>query len=244
MDAKLRKEQAAFRRGRGTRELTFTLRNIIEQSLEWNASLYMVFIDYMKAFDSIHQETLWKIMKLYGVPSKFIRLVKMFYTDVKCSVVSEGGLTDWFGVKSGVKQGCVMSGFLFLLVVDWIMSEAVKDNNTGIRWNMMEQLEDLDYADDITLLSSHWNQHCRKLYKIKQHGDQVGLRINSVKTKSMCVNVADDRRFNMEGEDIEDVDRFTYLGSVVTKGGAGGRVQLITNSTRCGKAQISSPRQK
>ena len=66
VDAKLRREQAGFRSGRGTREQTFTLRNIIEQSLEWNASLYLVFIDYMKAFDSIHQETLWKIMKLYG----------------------------------------------------------------------------------------------------------------------------------------------------------------------------------
>ena len=91
----------------------------------------------MKAFDSIHQDTLWKIMKLYGIPSKFIKLVRMFYTDVKCSVVSEGGLTNWFEVKSGVKQGCVMSGFLFLLVVDWIMSQAVKDKNTGIRWDMM-----------------------------------------------------------------------------------------------------------
>ena len=232
VDAKLRKEQAAFRPGRGTRELTFTLRNIIEQSLEWNASLYMVFIDYMKAFDSIHQETLWKIMKLYGIPSKFIRLVKMFYTDVKCSVVSEGGLTDWFGVKSGVKQGCVMSGFLFLLVVDWIMSETVKDGNTGIRWRMMEQLEDLDYADDITLLSSHWNQLRRKLDRIKQHGDQVGLRINSAKTKSMCVNVTEERRFSMEGEDIEEVDKFTYLGSEVTKGG--GTAEDIRK--RCGKA--------
>ena len=59
------------------------------------------------------------------------------------------------------------------------MSETVKDGNTGIRWRMMEQLEDLDYADDITLLSSHWNQLRRKLDRIKQHGEQVGLRINS-----------------------------------------------------------------
>ena len=65
VDAKLRREQAGFRPGRGTREQTFTLRNIIEQSLEWNASLYLCFIDYQKAFDSIHQDTLWKIVKQY-----------------------------------------------------------------------------------------------------------------------------------------------------------------------------------
>ena len=219
VDAKLRREQAGFRPGRGTREQIFTLRNIIEQSLEWNATLMLVFIDYMKAFDSIHQETLWKIMKLYGVPSKFIKLVRMFYTDVKCSVVSEGGLTNWFDVKSGVKQGCVMSGFLFLLVVDWIMSQAVKDNNTGIRWNMMEQLEDLDFADDIALLASNWNQLRRKLDRIKEYGDQTGLRINIGKTKSMSINANNNAAFSIDGEEIEEVDSFTYLGSEVSKGG-------------------------
>lgn len=231
VNAKLRKEQAGFRPGRGTREQTFTLRNIIEQSLEWNVSLYLVFIDYMKAFDSIHQETLWKIMKLYGVPSKFIRLVRMFYTDVKCSVVSEGGLTNWFNVKSGVKQGCVMSGFLFLLVVDWIMSQAVKANNTGIKWSMMEQLEDLDFADDIALLASHWNQLQRKLDRIKLYGDQTGLRINISKTKSMCIN-SNNRRFSIGGEEIEEVDSFTYLGSDVNK--TGGAAEDIRK--RIGKA--------
>ena len=219
VNARLRREQAGFRPGRGTREQTFTLRNIIEQSLEWNATLYLVFIDYMKAFDSIHQDTLWKIMKLYGIPSKFIKLVRMFYTDVKCSVVSEGGLTNWFEVKSGVKQGCVMSGFLFLLVVDWIMSQAVKDKNTGIRWNMMEQLEDLDFADDIALLASNWNQLRRKLDRIKLYGDQTGLRINIGKTKSMCINPTNNRTFSIDGEDIEEVNGFTYLGSDVNKGG-------------------------
>ena len=232
VDAKLRREQAGFRPGRGTREQTFTLRNIIEQSLEWNASLYLVFIDYMKAFDSIHQDTLWKIMKLYGVPAKFIKLVRMFYTDVKCSVVSEGGLTNWFEVKSGVKQGCVMSGFLFLLVVDWIMLQAVKDNNTGIKWNMMEQLEDLDFADDIALLASHWNQLQRKLDKIKLYGDQTGLRINIGKTKSMCVNATNNRPFSIDGEEIEEVASFTYLGSDLNK--EGGAAEDIRR--RIGKA--------
>ena len=57
--AKLRREKAGFRPGRGTTEQAFTLQNIIEQSLEWNES----FIDYEKAFNSIHQDTPWKIMK-------------------------------------------------------------------------------------------------------------------------------------------------------------------------------------
>ena len=232
VDAKLRREQAGFRPGRGTREQTFTLRNIIEQSLEWNASLYLCFIDYQKAFDSIHQDTLWKIMKQYGVPPKFVKLVRMFYTDVKCSVISGGGLTNWFEVKSGVKQGCCMSGFLFLLVIDWIMAKAVKDNNTGIKWKMMEQLEDLDFADDVALTASNWNQLQKKLNRIKSFGDQTGLKINIGKTKSLRINARQNQPLVVDGEEVEEVESFVYLGSKVSKdGGAQEDIRL-----RVGKA--------
>ena len=58
-------------------EQILILHNIIEQSHEWNTELYMVLVDYEKAFDSIDRETLWKIMKAYGIPDKFIELVNL-----------------------------------------------------------------------------------------------------------------------------------------------------------------------
>ncbi|KAL9976159.1 hypothetical protein ACROYT_G013418 [Oculina patagonica] len=91
VDRMLREEQAGFRRGRSTTEHIFVLRNVIEQSLEWNASLYTCFVDYEKAFDSVHRETLWRIMQSYGIPSKFIRMVKLFYSNTKCGVIDGAG---------------------------------------------------------------------------------------------------------------------------------------------------------
>ena len=76
VDKKLRKEQADFRSGGSTMEQIFVLRNIIEQSVEWNASLYICFFDYEKPFDSIHRETLWRIMGSYGNPPKLVRMVQ------------------------------------------------------------------------------------------------------------------------------------------------------------------------
>ena len=70
VDKKLRKEQAGFRSGRRTIEQIFVLRNIIEQSVERNASHYICFIDYEKAFNSVHRETLWRIMGVYAMPPK------------------------------------------------------------------------------------------------------------------------------------------------------------------------------
>ena len=81
-------------------------------------------------------------------------MIQIFYEESKCAVLDKGDESEWFKVKTGVKQGDVMSGFIFLIVVDWNLKHATEGNNTGIRWKFTTKLEDLDFADDIALLSS------------------------------------------------------------------------------------------
>ena len=156
MNAQLRREQAGFRKGRSTVEHIFVLRNISEQvaMVEWNTSLHVCFIDFEKAFDSVHRETLWKIMSSYGIPPKLVRMIQAMYSNSKCSVIDCSGSSEWFKVRTEVKQDCVMSGFLFLLAIDWVMRRTVEKENTGIRWRMTCSLEDLDFAHILVLLSS------------------------------------------------------------------------------------------
>ena len=136
VDKELRNEQAGFREGRSTVQQLFILRNIIEQSVEWQAGLYINFVDFEKAFDSVHRESLWNIMRCYGVPDKLIRMVQLLYKDTQCAVIDEGEESEWFSVKTGVKQRCSMSGFLFLLVLYFVMRKTTKDKDTGLRWKV------------------------------------------------------------------------------------------------------------
>ena len=76
-DKRLRKEQAGYRQGRDTTDHVFILRNIIEQVNDWQATLYVNFIDFEKAFDSIHRDSLRLIMRRYGIPVKIVRIVKL-----------------------------------------------------------------------------------------------------------------------------------------------------------------------
>ena len=85
--SKLRKEQAGFRPGRGTTGQSFILRNIMEQSIGWHSSLHVNFIDFEKAFNSVHRDSLWLIMRSYSIPSKVINMVKALYADFECTVV-------------------------------------------------------------------------------------------------------------------------------------------------------------
>ena len=91
VDHVLRKEQARFRKNKSTTDQKFILRNIIEQVNEWQATFCAHFVDFEKAFQSVHREGLWKIMKAYNIPEKLIRMVKIMYDDFECSVLHGPG---------------------------------------------------------------------------------------------------------------------------------------------------------
>lgn len=79
IDGRLREEQAGFRRGRYCADQIATLRIIIEQSIrEFQSSLYVNFIDFEKAFDNINHQVLWALLRHYGLPEKFIRMIQLF----------------------------------------------------------------------------------------------------------------------------------------------------------------------
>ena len=158
-------------------------------------------------------------MKAYGIPEKLTNLVKAFYDDFKCAVIYQGETSEWFDIMTGVKQGCNMSGFFFLMVVDWVMKRTVQNGETGIRWKFTSKLDYLDFADDLALIAST-KQHIQlKTDRLCRVAQRVGLKVNSQKTKVMRVNSRNDDRIYIDGEEVEDVHKFVYLGVTLTNSG-------------------------
>ena len=155
---KLREQQAVFRKDWSCTDQIAALQIIIEQSLECNISLFLNFVDFEKAFDNLEREVLWNLMALYGIPQNFINIIRNSYNNIQCRVIHEGKLTESFDIKTGVKQGCLLSPFLFLLAIDYIMRESTEGKRNRIQWTMWQQLDDLDFADDIALISSTQQQ--------------------------------------------------------------------------------------
>ena len=109
------------------------------------------------------------------------------YADSCCSVIDNGKMSNWFDVKTGVRQGCVMSGFLFIMAVDWVR-KTVRNRRRGLRWRFTSMLEDLDYADDIALLASNYAHMHEKSSRLQTIGSFIGLEVNIQKTKIMRLN--------------------------------------------------------
>lgn len=115
----------------------------------------------------------------YGIPEKIVKMVKAVYNGSESAVIDGSGVYDWFENKTGVKQGCCTSGFLFLLVVDWVLRKATEYGNTGIRWKFSSFLEDLDFADDLPLISSRREHIQTKVNNLGRYAKMTGLTIST-----------------------------------------------------------------
>lgn len=118
LDDQLRKEQAGFRKDKSCTDHIATLRIIIEQCVEWQTPLYVNFVDFEKAFDSLDREVLWKLLGHYGLQSKIINIIKNMYQDFSGRVICKGKLSDAYSITTGVRQGCLLSPLIFLIAID------------------------------------------------------------------------------------------------------------------------------
>ena len=178
---------------------------------------------------------LWKLLAHYGIPAKIISIIKNTYQGMRCQVIHEGDTSEPFGVLTGVRQGCMLSPFLFLLCIDWVMKETTNSKQRGIQGTMTEQLEDLDFADDLALLAHTHQQMQEKSEKLVETAALLGLKINTAKTKVMRINSKNNTPINMDQNTLEDVNSFTYLGSIITD--AGGTEDDV--QARIGKARTT-----
>ena len=100
--------------------------------------MFINFVEFLKAFDCIIRERLWDIMGQYGIPDIFIRTFKALYHQSSGCVKGGRWYSSWFEVKSSVRQGCVISGFIFVLIVDWVMRHT-NNRKRGLRYNTIIQ---------------------------------------------------------------------------------------------------------
>ncbi|VDP18325.1 unnamed protein product [Schistosoma margrebowiei] len=218
-----------------------TLRIIVEQSVEWNSSLYINFIDYEKAFDSVDRRTFWKLLRHYGVPEKIVNIIRNSYDGLQCKVVHGGQLTDAFQVRTGVRQGCLLSPFLFVLVVDWIIKTATSEGKHGIQWTVQKQLDDLDFADDLALLSHTHERMQIKTASVAAVSASIGLSIHKGKTKVLKFKAENSIPITLDGKTLEDVESFTYLGSIIDEqGGSDADVKARIGKARTAFLQLKN----
>ena len=123
--------QAGFRKGRGTRDQIASLHWIIKKAREFQKNIYFCFIDQAKAFVCVDHNRLWKILKEMGISDHLTCLLRNLYAGQEATVRTGYGTTDWFQIRKGVFQGCILSPCLFNFYAEYIMRNAGLDERQG-----------------------------------------------------------------------------------------------------------------
>src|SRR6476469_154377 len=123
------------------------MRTICERSLESGNNVYISFVDFEKAFDSVNWEKMIKVLQSIGVDWKDQRMISELYINQEAVVRIAGGESDSGIIGRGVRQGCPLYPLLFSIYAEVMMKEALENVEEGIRI-YGELIKDLKYADD------------------------------------------------------------------------------------------------
>lgn len=219
----LRDNQNGFRPGRSTTSHILALRRILEGAKAKNLTAVMLFIDFKKAFDSVHRGVLMKILRAYGIPEVIVLLIERLYTGTFAKVITADGMTEIFEILAGVLQGDTLAPYLFVIVVDYIMTVAI-DNVPDVGFTIKparsrrvkaEKVTDADFADDLALTTDTLSEAQLLLDSLESAARDTGLLINESKTKYMAINIPreDGELTASSGQTLEKVDDFVYLGA-------------------------------
>ena len=222
LDPHLRPNQNGFRPGRSTTSQILALRRLIEGVKANNLPAAILFLDFRKAFDSIHRGKMLKILKAYGIPDELVKAIAKMYENTRARVLSPDGETDWFDIIAGVLQGDTLAPYLFTIVLDYAMREALQSNDHPPGFTIEQRrsrryppvtISDLDFADDIALTVDKIEEAQNLLVRVEEAAAKVGLHLNAKKTEAIIYNQhAEEIRTN-NNEEIKVSKDFKYLGA-------------------------------
>ena len=223
IDNILRKNQNGFRRNRSTTSQILTIRRILEGVRAKNLQVTLLFVDFTKAFDSIHRGKMEQILLAYGLPKETVAAIMILYRNTKVKVRSPDGDTEYFDIVAGVLQGDTLAPYRFIICLDYVLRtsiDKIRENSFELTKRRSKRypaktITDSDYADDLALLANTPNQAETLLHSLERAAAGIGLHVNANKTEYMCYNQTGNIA-TLDGASLKLVDKFTYLGSSVS----------------------------
>jgi hypothetical protein len=214
--------QAGFRKKYSTTDHIFTLYSAIQKCLNKKGQkVYVAFVDFRKAFDSVSHEMLFKTIEDRGIKGKFYVTVRSMYESLMACIRIKNDLSEFFDCPVGVRQGCVLSPTLFSLFINQLATHINVSGVHGIQ--LLPNLLDLFillFADDIALISLTPGGLQIQLDILKQCCDRLKLMVNKEKTKIMVFRkggfLGQNEQWNYDSERLEVVNKYLYLGFTFT----------------------------
>ena len=220
IDNILRKNQNGFWKNRSTTTQILTIRWILEGIRAKNLQVTILFVDFTKAFDSIHREKMEQILLAHGLPKETVAAITILYRNTKVNVCSP----DWDRILRHCSRSTARAhtntslsclDYVLRTSIDKIKEDGFELTKKRSRRYPTKTITDADYADDIATQVNTPDQVETLLYSLEWAAAGIGLHVNAHKTEYMCFNQTDEIS-TLGGSSLKLVDKFTYPGSSVS----------------------------
>ena len=185
---------------------------------EHQQPLYMCFVDFKKAFDSVSHDKLWVTTMDTEYPLHLIDLLAKLYSKQLAKVKVAGTLSERFHVKKGVRHGCVLSPYLFNTLAEMLMRETLDIFQDGLQIGG-RMITNVRYADDIILLATSEAELQELVDRLDGASRKYSLLINVDDETKVMASDGIACHILIQNEQLEQMDTFPYLGSLITEGG-------------------------
>ena len=209
--------QAGFKRNYSTIDHMFTLLALIQKQLSLGRKLYVAFIDFEKAFDSVNRKLLWSVLIKNGIDGKLYNCIKSMYNNVKVRIRSGFSLTECVNCTYGVKQGDVCSPILFSLFINELAMEVIRCGKHGALFTIdYFELFILLLADDVALLSETVVGLQTQLNSLQRASSSLDLKININKSNIVVFRnggyLSAREKWVLNNMEMPVVNAYKYLG--------------------------------
>ena len=178
-------DQTGFVKGRYIGENIRLISDIMEYTSLQNLPGILTSLDFRKAFDSIEWPFIMKTLDHFNFGSDIKRWIKIFYTNTESAVQNNGFITSWFKPSKGVRQGCPLSPYLFILSAEVLSNKIRQDSNVrGIKV-FGKEIKLSQFADDTTLFNADIESLEMALKIVGDFERIAGLSLNVKKTKAL-----------------------------------------------------------
>ena len=212
-------EQASFRPGRSTVEQTFNSRVIIEKHLQHQRDMFHNFLDFKNAIDRVLHAGLWQVLRGFNIEEGLIQAIQALYENSSSAILFNSQLGEFFETTVGVRQGCLLASIVFNLFQKNIMQKTLHDRYTSISIDG-GSICNLQFADDIDLMGGNNGELQDLSNRFVDRATAYGVTISIQKCKIVTNSTKNINAYIiMNGQKLEEVTSFKYLGTTLSKGG-------------------------
>ena len=215
------KAQYGFRPAKSTAHAIYIIRRIQDYAEKTGGPLYMTLLDWEKAFDKVDHDTLGYALERMGIDQKIINTLRDGYDKASFYVEDDFGRSDNKKQKSGIRQGCPLSPYLFVLVMTCIEADVLEQLSEEAKHSRLDNI-DFDmvfYADD-TIVFSRTQKGIEEILGLIQHtSSKYGLKLNKDKCVNMNMNTNGSQKIGTQTGDhaMKNVEAAMYLGNKLNK---------------------------